>query len=234
MNDERSPADLKKGKIVQKGDRPQITWTESFLDILLRFVPLEARSVLDVGCGRGIVGALVKIYRDPPKLAGLDIYDPYITFSRNLGIYSTVVKHDLQVFPYPFQRNEFDVVIGLEAIEHLPKPLSSMMLLELERIARRVIISTPNIFFKQPLHDGNPFQNHLSKWSIQDFKKRGYCVFGVGSLKIGGSRGKVRALSYALGRTAFLFPTFATSLLAIKDRSAKRLLEYVKEQAAMP
>jgi 2-polyprenyl-3-methyl-5-hydroxy-6-metoxy-1,4-benzoquinol methylase len=223
-----------RGCTVQKRDKPQITWTESFLDIVLRFVPLEVTSVLDVGCGRGIVGALTRIYRDPPKLVGLDFYDPYITFCRNLGIYSKIVKHNLQVFPYPFYRDEFDIVIGLEVIEHLPKPLSSMMLCELERIARRVIISTPNVFFKQPLHDGNPFQNHLSRWSVQDFKARGYSVFGVGSLKIAGIHGRARALCYALGRFTFILPSLANSLLAIKDRPPKRLLEYVKEQANMP
>ena len=212
---------------MEKGDTPQITWTESFLDIVLKFVPLKAKSILDIGCGRGIVGAIVKIYRDPPKLVGLDIYDPYISFCRNLGIYSAIVKHNLQAFPYPFQRNEFDVVIGLEVIEHLPKSLTSRMLCELERIAPRVIISTPNFFFKQPLYDDDPFQNHLSRLSIQDFKVRGYNVFGVGDLQIG--RIHPKYLGWTLSRATLLFPTLSTKLLAIKDRPAKSKLEYMKE-----
>ncbi len=29
---------------------------------------------------------------------------------------------------------------------------------------------------------GNPFQAHVSKWTVEDFRKRGYDVKGVGDL----------------------------------------------------
>jgi hypothetical protein len=167
------------------------------------------------------VGALTKIYRGPQKLVGVDIFEPYLSFCRKLGIYNEVIKHDLRIFPYPFQKDEFDIAIALEIIEHLPKDDAIKMLSELERVARRVIISTPNIFFGQRTYDANPFQRHLSRVSTQDFKVRGYRVFGVGSLLIFGKT--IPYISYALGRVTLLFPQFSTSLLAIKDRTKLRV-----------
>jgi 2-polyprenyl-3-methyl-5-hydroxy-6-metoxy-1,4-benzoquinol methylase len=214
--------------ISEQHNTPEITWPDSFLDTVLSFVPLGVKSVLDVGCGRGIVGAMVKIYRDPPKLVGLDIYDPYINFCRKLGTYDTIVKHNLQEFPYPFSNSAFDIVIGLEVIEHLPKSLAVKMLGELERISsQRVIISTPNIFIKQPLFDNDPYQAHASLISIKNFKDRGYTVFGVGNFKIGRFRPKY--FRWLLSRTTLLFPTFADELLAIKDRDKKSRLDYIKK-----
>jgi len=46
---------------------PEVTWTEPFLDRVLAFIPLQSKTIIDVGAGKGIVGALCKIYRSPSR-----------------------------------------------------------------------------------------------------------------------------------------------------------------------
>jgi SAM-dependent methyltransferase len=192
-----------------------VTWTESFLDVVLGFIPTNVKSVLDVGCGRGIVGAIVKIYRSPIRIVGLDIFDPYLDFCRSLNIYSEIMKYDLRNTPLPFNDNEFDVAVALEVIEHLPKSYGYKLLSELERVGRRVIISTPKYFQRQPCYDGNPFQQHVSRWYSRDFRQLGYTVRGVGLMLIAGH--SIKYLSYALSRCTFLLPSLSSSILAIKS-----------------
>jgi len=76
------------------------------------------------------------------------------------------------------------VATCIETIEHLPKNRGEKLLEELHRIADTIIVSTPSAYFKQPKShvERNPFQAHVSKWTVEDFKKRGYDVKGVGNL----------------------------------------------------
>ncbi len=81
---------------------PDVTWTHIFLDVFLHYVPKKVRAVLDAGCGRGLVGSLLRTYRVPERIVGLDLFDPYLDFCRRLGIYSEVRRHDLTRTPLPF------------------------------------------------------------------------------------------------------------------------------------
>jgi len=160
------------------------TWTRPFLHELLEEIPNDVESLIDVGCGRGIVGAMTRIYRNPKRLVGVDIFQDYIDFCKKYSIYDELHRLDLRQTPLPFQNNEFTVATCIETIEHLPKKHGEKLLEELHRIADTVIVSTPSSFFKQPKSyvKCNPFQAHISKWTVEDFKKRGYDVKGVGNL----------------------------------------------------
>ena len=160
------------------------TWTRPFLHELLEEIPKEVESLIDVGCGRGIVGAMTRIYRTPKRLVGVDIFQDYIDFCKKYSIYDELHRLDLRQTPLPFQDNEFTVATCIETIEHLPKNYGEKLLEELHRIADTVIVSTPSVYFRQPKGHvkRNPFQAHVSKWTVEDFKKRGYNVKGVGNL----------------------------------------------------
>ncbi|MFZ7138497.1 MAG: class I SAM-dependent methyltransferase [archaeon] len=160
------------------------TWTRPFLHELLEEIPKNVESLIDFGCGRGIVGAMTRIYRTPKRLVGVDIFQEYIDFCKKYTIYDELHCLDLRKMPLPFQDQEFSVATCIEAIEHLPKNCGEKLLEELQRIADTVIVSTPSSFFKQPKNhtEHNPFQEHVSKWTIEDFKKKGYKVKGVGEL----------------------------------------------------
>lgn len=195
---------------------PDVTWTHPFLDVFLHYVPKNVRTVLDVGCGRGVVGSLIKIYREPERIVGIDLFEPYINFCKNLGAYTEVRKHDLGTTPLPFGDQEFDLSVALEVIEHLPKPVGNRLLEELERVSGTVMLSTPNRLFSQASYDANQSQRHLSRWTIQDLKKRGYSVLGVGGLMVFGR--EILYLSYALGRLTLLLPQVSSSLMAIRTK----------------
>jgi ubiquinone/menaquinone biosynthesis C-methylase UbiE len=113
----------------------------------------------------------------------------------------------LRQTPLPFSDKTFDVATCIEVIEHLPKNNGFYLLNELERIAKKVIITTPNVSFKQEALDNNPFQKHLSRWFVKDFIERGYKVKGVGDFMFSGR--KIRYLSFFLSK-------FSEALLAYK------------------
>ena len=160
------------------------TWTRPFLHELLEEIPKDVESLIDVGCGREIFGAMTRFYRNPKRLVGVDIFQDYIDFCKKYNIYDELHRLDLRKTPLPFQDNEFTVATCVETIEHLPKNRGEKLLEELHRIADTIIVSTPSVYFKQPKNHvkRNPFQAHVSKWTVEDFKKRGYNVKGVGNI----------------------------------------------------
>jgi 2-polyprenyl-3-methyl-5-hydroxy-6-metoxy-1,4-benzoquinol methylase len=165
-------------------DSKVATWTRPFLHELLEEIPKDVDSLIDIGCGRGIVGALTRIYRTPKRLVGVDIFQDYIDFCKKYTIYDELHCLDLRQTPLPFNDHEFTLATCIETIEHLPKKQGEQLLDELHRIADTVIVSTPSAYFKQPKShvEANPFQEHMSKWTVEDFRKRGYEVKGVGEL----------------------------------------------------
>jgi len=159
-----------------------ISWTHPFLHELLNVIPKDIKTLVDVGCGKGIVGALVRIYRKANRLVGIDIRQDYLDFCKKHNFYDEIYKVDLRRLPLPFRTKEFELVACVEVIEHLTKTEGNKLLGELERIAENVIISTPS-YWHPNIKSENPFRWHRSLWKIEDFKKRGYKVRGAGRLK---------------------------------------------------
>ena len=177
-------------------------------------VPLDIKSVLDVGCGRGMLGCLLRIYREPMRLVAVDSFRPYLDFVEKLGIYDSVLQLDVSKSKLPFEEKEFDIVLCLEVIEHLKKEEGLRLLSELERVSRRVIVSTPGMFYNQPLYDGNVDQAHLSHYSVKEFEDRGYRVFGVGNMLF--LRRRLPLMSGALGWLTYKFPKLSSTIVAVK------------------
>jgi len=194
---------------------PEVTWTHPALPRILGAIPVEARSLIDVGCGRGIIGALARIYRRPTRLVGIDVYEPYLELCRGHRFYDECVQRALEDLPLPYGDGEFHVATCIEVIEHLPHPAGLKLLDELERIAKRVIVTTPGLFFEQTSFDDNPHQHHVSLWRAQDFRNRGYRVYGVGGMKAFGK--EVRYISYALGPLTWPLPALSTLILCVRD-----------------
>jgi len=199
---------------------PDITWTNPFFPTLLypSVVPLDSRTFLDVGCGKGVMGCLLRIYREPKRIVGVDVFNPYLEFVRKMGMYDSVLRLDVSESQLPFERNEFDIVFCLEVIEHLEKDRGLRLLQELERVGRRVIVSTPGSFAAQAHFDGNVNQEHKSQYTVKDFEGRGYRVVGVGTFQVLGR--DIRPISSHLGSLTFRFPRLSGTILAIKDSRA--------------
>lgn len=197
------------------------TWGElappSFLIEVLELVPKDVATLIDVGCGRGIIGALMKIYRpSASRLVCLDGFKPYLRFCKQHNFYEEYLNLNLTLDYLPFRSKEFDVAVCLEVIEHLPRQSGERLLNELERIAKKVIISTPNRYLKQGHFDNNPLQTHLSEWKVSDFNMRGYKVRGVNVLKF-----NLPYIRFFFAKFGWIFPSLSHTLLAYKEATAR-------------
>lgn len=133
------------------------------------------RDALDLGCGaEPFLGECDSI----ENVIGVDGSYNSCRSARRANKYGSVVQ---AVLPdLPFKERSVDAVTLLQVVEHLPKDVASDLILKAERLARRkIIITTPNGFVRQEVYDENPFQEHLSGWSIEDLQQRGYTVWGM-------------------------------------------------------
>lgn len=157
---------------------PSYVWgfgQERRVNLIRRFVPLEGRSILDVGCGLGMyVRALRRFSQD---VHGVDIDEEKVAeASQELPNIRVAPAEDL---PYPDGR--FDVVLSHEVIEHVDDDRQAVA--EAVRVLRRpgdnggpggrLMIFAPNrlypfethgIYWRGRYHFGNiPLVNYLPK-----------------------------------------------------------------------
>lgn len=149
----------------------------SALDRYLR----DAESVLDVGCGSS--SPIAKV----PKhfyAVGVDAFGPSIEKSKQQGIHDAYKKADVLAVDKLFKKKQFDAVIALDLIEHLEKKQGFELIKKMSSLAKKkIIIMTPNGFYKQDPYDGNKWQVHHSGWSVDDFVKLGFTVRGIRGVK---------------------------------------------------
>jgi SAM-dependent methyltransferase len=114
-------------------------------------VSKNSKTILDVGCGQNKFAGAIGIDSNPRSHAD--------------------VIHDLGLFPYPFDRDEFDEVICRHVIEHVPDVLG--LINELHRITKsggRLKIVTPH--YSNPDWATDPtHRNHFNSYSFTCFVK---------------------------------------------------------------
>lgn len=141
----------------------------------------DCRSVLDLGCGE--CSPLVRVKKHFTSV-GVDTYQPSIAKSRKLKIHDRYVQCDLLSVDKKIKPKSFDAVILLDVVEHFSKRDRLRLLKEAETIAKKkVVVLTPNGFYRQDELGGNPHQVHKSGWSVSECIKLGYLVRGLRGLK---------------------------------------------------
>ena len=88
-----------------------------------------------------------------------------------------IIPSSLSLIP----ENSFDVVLALDLIEHLSKSDGYLLLYEMDRISSSLqIVLTPNGFVWQPPSGNNPYNAHISGWSMDEFIPFGFSkILGV-------------------------------------------------------
>lgn len=158
-----------------------IRYRDIFYYIALSNSLKDCKTVLDVGCGNNSPLANVK---KTFVSHGIDIFGPDVKISKSSKIHNSYTNGDIRKLNTYFKPKSFDAVIALDVVEHLQKKDSLTLIKRMENIARKkVIILTPNVFYRQKPIQGNPYQEHLSAWNIKDFVKLGYIVKGLRGFK---------------------------------------------------
>jgi 2-polyprenyl-3-methyl-5-hydroxy-6-metoxy-1,4-benzoquinol methylase len=138
------------------------------------FTRAAPESVLDVGCGEGILteqwagaaGRVVGIDLDDPKLAA-----EWAARARPNLTFQAVPPGDL-----PFEAGEFDLAAAIEVLEHVPEPERTVS--EMARVARRhLLVSVPheplwrilNVARGAYVRDLGNTPGHVNHWSRRGF-----------------------------------------------------------------
>lgn len=148
---------------------------------ILRLIPKKSRLILDVACGYGNWGYLIRMCKQCECLVGLEVWKPYLDRLRGVKIYDVLIQCELPCIP--FKSNSFDVVLASEILEHMNYEDGLTLLNEMERVANgTIIISTPIDLPQNKTIDGNPFNKHKSEWNVKTLEKMGYKVEKVKGL----------------------------------------------------
>ena len=139
-------------------------------------------SVLDVGCGEGMLTERFAQWLEGGHVVGVDLEDPKLREE-----WSRRGRPNLEFRSYegpelPFGTNEFDLACAIEVLEHVPDP--ERTLAEMVRVARRhVLVSVPreplwralNMLrgaYVRQLGNTPGHVNHWSKPNFLDFVNR--------------------------------------------------------------
>ena len=141
----------------------------------------DCYSLVDIGCGDS---SPIQSFSKRMYCIGIDIFEPSIEKSRKKNIHNEYYKMDYSNVEKVIKESSFDCVLASDFIEHLEKEEGYNLLRIMEKLAKKkVIIFTPNGFFKTKELDGNPWQVHKSGWTTEEMKDLGYKVYGINGLK---------------------------------------------------
>lgn len=119
----------------------QFVYRRFFRELLAQLANQGFSSLLDVGCGEGVVSNLISKNFPIVRIVGVDTDKEALSIGSQL--YPSLFFVSSDAYFLPFSKSEFDVVICIEMLEHLTNP--SKVLVELFRVARKkVILSVPN------------------------------------------------------------------------------------------
>jgi methionine biosynthesis protein MetW len=136
-------------------------------------------SVVDFGCGDGMLLQMLREKNRARELLGLDISDVALSACRNKGLQAKRI--DVFDEESVMALGDYDYLVMSDSIEHLSNPESALALLS-RKINKSIIISIPNsgfiihrlrlLFGKSPMQwsTGESMGVHLRFWTYRDFK----------------------------------------------------------------
>jgi len=195
-----------------------------FVDLLQKLPAWDFTNatLFDAGAGSGELGFYIKALTDTyrvkfkgtPHLIGCDINQNNVR-RVGQGVYDDYFLWDLMKMPYTFLWKPPKYVACLLTLEHIQggKADSLKVLDYLETLSPNLIICVPN---------GNHLYNHMKEkefnhysiWHPKDFTSRGYTVYLLDEIGLGGLSRKI----YDVYRSVVGSPP--ESILAIRDGCA--------------
>jgi 2-polyprenyl-3-methyl-5-hydroxy-6-metoxy-1,4-benzoquinol methylase len=147
---------------------------EATLDELFEIA--NPRSLLDVGCGEGVLTERWAARLGSGRVVGVDLDDPKLRAEWERRAAPNLSYQALRAEQLPFADDEFDVATAIEVLEHVPEP--EQTLLEMARTARLyLILSVPreplwrmlNVARGAYVRQLGDTPGHLNHWSKRSF-----------------------------------------------------------------
>jgi ubiquinone/menaquinone biosynthesis C-methylase UbiE len=147
-------------------------------DLAALFERARPDSVLDVGCGEGVLSARWAEQVAPAPVVGLDLPDPKLAGewdARSLPNLRFVTGRAEEI---PFADGEFDLVAAIETLEHVADPRRAMS--EMARVARsHLLVSVPreplwralNLARGAYVRELGNTPGHVNHWSARAFER---------------------------------------------------------------
>jgi SAM-dependent methyltransferase len=136
----------------------------------------EPESVLDVGCGEGVLTAEWAERLDGGRIVGIDLDDPKLLSEWAARVRPNLEFRAEEATSLSFADDEFDMATAIEVLEHVPEPEATLA--EMARVARRwLLVSVP----REPLWRGlnvargaywrslGNTPGHVNHWSKRSF-----------------------------------------------------------------
>ena len=133
-------------------------------------------SVLDVGCGEGVLTCEWADRLDGGRIVGIDLDDPKLRTEWAARSRPNLEFQAADATSLSFDDDEFDTATAIEVLEHVPDPEATLS--EMARVARRhLLVSVPreplwrmlNMARGAYLRDLGNTPGHLNHWSKVGF-----------------------------------------------------------------
>ena len=149
---------------------------ESSLDELWGIA--KPRSILDVGCGEGVLTSKWAERLGDGRIVGIDLDDPKLQAEWERRSRPNLDLRVEEATSLSFDDDEFDMATAIEVLEHVPEP--EQTLAEMARVASRwLLVSVPrepvwratNMARGAYLRDLGNTPGHVNHWSKASFKR---------------------------------------------------------------
>jgi SAM-dependent methyltransferase len=140
------------------------------------FARADPQSLLDVGCGEGVLTEKWARRLDGKRVVGIDLDDPALHAEWQQRSAPNLEYRVMKAENLPFADGEFDVATAIEVLEHVPDPQHTVA--EMARVASRwLLVSVPreplwrglNMARGAYLRDLGNTPGHLNHWSKRSF-----------------------------------------------------------------
>ncbi len=135
-------------------------------------------SILDVGCGEGVLTSKWAARIAPGRVVGIDLEDPKLAAEWSARQQPNLEYRTVEATQLPFADDEFDLAAAIEVLEHLPEPERTVA--EMARVARRhLLVSVPheplwrmlNVARGAYVRDLGNTPGHVNHWTRSGFAR---------------------------------------------------------------